>query len=523
MTRLSISLLEAKVKDLESENELLKKNLKENEQKRNDFLTLSLNTLGDPVFVKDADSRLVLVNDAFCEVFQIGRENVIGKTLAEHVAAEERESFLAIDRQVLADGIENINEESLTVEGKPSRIISTKKSRFIDSDGNKFLVGVIRDITARIKAEEELRFSEEEFRSLFTQSVIPSILIDLNGLITKCNQAFCDFIGCTSSEILRKKFQSFIYPEDNENLFQGLEKSPTNLAESNLTKPFLRKDGARLWGEVSTSSICNKHDEPQASLIVIQDITEKYQALKELKENQIKLKDLNDTKDKMFSVIAHDLRGPIGNTLSLSELLQDNDSALEDSERKEYFKLINQSIIGTKLLLDNLLNWANSQRGKVQPKYKNLIINEVVKNVFISTKAAASRKSISLSSSVDAKVIVESDPDMLETIIRNLVNNAIKFTGNGGEIILSALSDTRQVEITISDTGIGMTEEQRQGLFKLETNASTRGTENEKGSGLGLLLCKDFVEILEGKITVKSKMGRGSSFTIKLPIKAKVS
>tara|TARA_R110002050_G_scaffold243066_1_gene379376 strand:- start:558 stop:2111 length:1554 start_codon:yes stop_codon:yes gene_type:complete len=511
MNRLSISQLEAKVADLERENEFLKNNLRENERKRNDFLTLSLNTLADPVFVKDADSRLVLVNDAFCKIFQISRENVIGKTLAEHVPPEERESFLAIDRQVLDDGIENINEESLTVEGKASRIISTKKSRFIDTQGNKFLVGVIRDFTARIKAEEE-------FRSLFTQSVIPSALLDLNDLIIKCNQAFCDFIGYSSNEILGKKLKSFVYPEVSENQFQALDKSSKNSSESSFAKPFLRKDGAKLWGEVSTSSICNKHEEPQASLAVIQDITEKYQALKELEKNQLKLKDLNDTKDKMFSIIAHDLRGPVGNTLSLSELLQDKDSPLEDSERKEYFKLITQSIKGTKLLLDNLLNWANSQRGKVQPKYKTLIINTVIENVFISTKAAASRKSISLSSTVDNKVIAQSDPDMLETIIRNLINNAIKFTGKGGEIVVSALSNTNQIEITVSDTGIGMTEEQRLGLFKLETHASTRGTENEKGSGLGLLLCKDFVELLAGTISIRSTLGKGSSFKIELPI-----
>ena len=138
-----------------------------NVKKSHQFLENIIDNVGDPLFVKDDQSRLLHVNEAFCVLFGIKKENAIGKTLAEDVSPEERESFLKIDKQVLEDGKENINEESLTVRGGKSKIISTRKTRYIDSYGNKFLIGVIRDISETKLAEKKIRDIEENFRNLF--------------------------------------------------------------------------------------------------------------------------------------------------------------------------------------------------------------------------------------------------------------------------------------------------------------------------------------------------------------------
>lgn len=154
-----------------------------------------INNIGDPIFVKDDQSRLLLVNDAFCSIFELSRNNIIGKTLAEQVPLDERESFLKIDKEVIETGVENVNEESLTIRGGETRIISTKKSRFVDEKGNRFLIGIIRDITNRNKAELDLKLAKE-----FTDRLIMSmqeglIIVDTEGKIILVNDSICKMLG----------------------------------------------------------------------------------------------------------------------------------------------------------------------------------------------------------------------------------------------------------------------------------------------------------------------------------------
>ena len=150
--------LENQIVELKRQNEILKLHSFIQKEKRREYYYNSiLNNIGDPVFVKDDQSRLLMVNDAFCEIFNLQRDQIIGKTLSEDVSPEERDSFLKIDKQVLENGIENINEESLTVRGGETRIITTKKTRFLDADNKKYLVGVIHDITERKKTENSLK------------------------------------------------------------------------------------------------------------------------------------------------------------------------------------------------------------------------------------------------------------------------------------------------------------------------------------------------------------------------------
>jgi len=148
------------------QNELLKRKYLYQEDKREYYFHSIINSIGDPLFVKDEDSRLLLSNDAFCKIFELDRADMIGKTLAEQVPPHERDNFLKIDKQVLTNGVENINEETITTRAKPTRIISTRKTRFIDSEGRKFLVGIIHDITERKKGEERLRNSETQLIKL---------------------------------------------------------------------------------------------------------------------------------------------------------------------------------------------------------------------------------------------------------------------------------------------------------------------------------------------------------------------
>jgi len=228
------------------------------------------------------------------------------------------------------------------------------------------------------------------------------------------------------------------------------------------------------------------------------------------------LRELVSTKDKLFSIIAHDLRSPFNNIIGLSELLIEKEA--HDAKSEKYAGLINSSAKNTLGLLDNLLNWAISQTDQLSFNPKKIILSSLIREEINTSNSRALLKNISLKLIQNEEVEVYADENMVMVILRNLISNAIKFTNSGGEINVSVIPGTKQVEISILDNGIGMDEEKIKTLFHLSSNATSPGTANEKGSGLGLVLCKEFVEKLGGKIWVESEEGKGSDFKFTLPV-----
>lgn len=386
---------ENQIAELQKQNEILKSLLafqsEEEKDESEKYANTILNNMGDAVFVKDNGSRLLLVNDAFCNLFNLPRTKIIGKTLAENVSPDERESFLRIDKQVLSDGIDNINEEPLTLGEDHKRIISTRKSRFIDVEGNKFLVGVIRDITDGKMAEEVLR------------------------------------------------------------------------------------------------------------------------------ESELQLKELNATKDKLFSIIAHDLRSPFNNILVLCDIMKVQSSKPEYSQSEMYLGLIHSTAKNTLVLLENLLDWAKSQSGQIEFKTEKTSISSVIQEILELSRSLAQTKRISIQLTEADEIEVNSDKKILKTVFRNLISNAIKYSEPGGKIVISTIEEEDQVKIIISDSGVGMDGKTLENLFGITTNTPLPGTLNEKGSGFGLVLCKEFVEKLGGEIWVESEEGKGSDFIFTIP------
>jgi signal transduction histidine kinase len=236
-----------------------------------------------------------------------------------------------------------------------------------------------------------------------------------------------------------------------------------------------------------------------------------------LKSNNAKLEEINATKDRLFSIIAHDLKNPVGSIVTVSDLLSDNlkNKDLEMSE--ELVKMLKQQSNEALSLLISLFDWARSQTGLMVFSPEHYPLNTIIEEVVFNLQSSAQRKEITIDSEGDTEMVVFADRNMLKTVLRNLITNAIKYTNNGGSIHVSARLNDKETEITIADTGIGMYEETRQKLFKIESNLSIRGTANEKGNGLGLIICKEIIEKHGGKIWVESKLNRGSRFIFTLP------
>ena len=231
----------------------------------------------------------------------------------------------------------------------------------------------------------------------------------------------------------------------------------------------------------------------------------------------LELKELNASKDKFFSIIAHDLKNPFQSIIGFSEMLNEEIDAEHPAKIKQFTKMINTSAVQTLRLLENLLEWANSQRGKISFNPGLINLSELFHDEFMMLNEMAIEKNIELIKSFDDDLTIVADANMIKTILRNLISNAIKFTNKNGKVELKAMIDKGQVVISVSDSGIGMTQETIGKLFRLDANLSTRGTENEKGTGLGLFLCKEFTEKHGGKIVVESESDKGSLFKIDFP------
>jgi signal transduction histidine kinase len=231
------------------------------------------------------------------------------------------------------------------------------------------------------------------------------------------------------------------------------------------------------------------------------------------------LEELNATKDKLFSIIGHDLKGPLNSLTSFSSLLLNHIDKISKEEIKILSQDIDKSLKNLFTLLENLLEWSRSQTGSIDFIPENFDLADVLNENEILLKVQAQNKKITVVNENILDLPVSLHRNSINTVVRNLLSNAIKFTPEGGKVTLNAEASGKNYIISISDTGVGMSEVAIQKLFKIGTKHSTLGTAKEKGTGLGLILCKDFVEKNGGTINVESKEGEGSRFYFTVPRK----
>lgn len=227
------------------------------------------------------------------------------------------------------------------------------------------------------------------------------------------------------------------------------------------------------------------------------------------------LRDINDNKSRFFSIISHDLRGPVKNISLMAQLLTENETKSIDKER--IAKMIESSSKILSSLLDNLLKWSKLQMNQIIIQPEKIELYKLTEDIIRHTNVTALHKGITLINKVPTEATVTCDENVLRTILRNILSNGIKFTKPQGEVIVRALMQDLQTEIIIEDNGVGIPPEIQKRLFDLKYKHSTKGTNKEEGSGLGLKLCKEFVEKCGGTLQVHSEVGKGSSFSIILP------
>jgi signal transduction histidine kinase/ligand-binding sensor domain-containing protein len=237
-----------------------------------------------------------------------------------------------------------------------------------------------------------------------------------------------------------------------------------------------------------------------------------------LKKSEDELIELNKSKDKFFSILAHDLRGPFSGVIGLSEIIVEDIDELEKDEIKELSYSINQLLHEQHILLENLLDWSRIQMNKYIYEPEKLNLSEIASRVYRFLYNNAASKQIALSIDVPEDIYVTGNSTMLISVVQNLLSNAIKFTNEGGTINITAVKNENEVKLSVTDSGVGMNEEAVGRLFVSDVLKSTDGTSKEKGSGIGLMLVKEFVARMHGTIKVESKISEGTKFIITFPL-----
>jgi two-component system, sensor histidine kinase and response regulator len=236
-----------------------------------------------------------------------------------------------------------------------------------------------------------------------------------------------------------------------------------------------------------------------------------------IEQQNRELRELNASKDKFLSILAHDLKNPIAGIITISQLVVKMYDSLEDSERRSYVEEIYSSTKRVLHILEDLLQWSRSQSGHLDYHPEQIQLYNITFEVTATIERSAAEKSISIINEVDEGAGAYADRHMISAVIRNLLSNAVKFTPQGGTVTLRAGEQGNRALYSIIDTGVGIARENMEKLFKIDGGLSTPGTNNEKGTGLGLILCKEFIEKNKGTITLESTPGQGSEFTLSLP------
>jgi PAS domain S-box-containing protein len=465
--------------------------------------------------------EIILVNKGAVQLLAAGSsEELLGKKVLQFVHPDYRKMVTEQMKKMVADGIFLPLSEEVFVRTNGSKVVVEVKAMPIRFENQQAVQLIIRDITERKQAEEAVQNSELKFRQFFeanTDGILvfnvsmegpPSSIIDLNESAAK-------MVGYTKEEMRHLTPDKF-----EQNIpFEEIAKRRHDLITkgfSSFETTIIHKDGHEI--EVEIKVMLMKYNNQTALMNIVRDITDRKNSEIQLQKYAIELRKQIAEKDKFFSIIAHDLRGPFNGFLELTELMASGSSGMSMEDIQKIASVMKKSATNLFRLLGNLLEWSRMQRGITTYDPRSIILNSKIHEITGLGEEAASKKGITVNYSIPKDLVVFADENMLEGILRNLVANAVKYSNAGGSVTVSARyvpGDT--VEFSIKDNGIGMSTTVIDNLFNLDVNTNRNGTAGELSTGLGLMICKDFIEKHQGVLRIESEVGKGSTFVFTIP------
>ena len=384
----------------------------------------------------------------------------------------------------------------------------------IVSPTEQVIFAILHDISKR-KAAENLA---NKYLVGIEQSPASVIITNKEGVIEFVNETFCKITGYGKNELIgttTKILSSGITaPEVYTNLWETIRKG--EVWHNELLNR--RKDGSLFWESVAVTPVKNDAGEIINFLSVQLDINAKKEMLLKYEKSEAELKQMIISRDKFYAIISHDLRNPMNALKGLTELIMDSAEDGNITEVRIYCGLITEAVDKTIALLEGLLLWSKSQTNKVQFVPEIMELNTLVSNLSNATAAMVAGKKINIKFNYPSDMVITADKNILYLVLSNLLVNSIKFTKAGGNVWLTVKTTADYIIFEVGDSGIGIQPDKLKKLFELENITSTPGTENEMGSGLGLQICKEFIKLHNGNITVESTLGKGTLFTVSIPV-----
>lgn len=476
-----------------------------------------------PIFIKNRDGQYLTCNTAFESTFGFTRNEMIGKT-GYDLWTEPEASFILQKEKALFEepGVINYEAEITTRQGE-LRFVQFQKTTFTDSKGNVAgLLAVLFDLTEKKAIKTKLVESESKYR-LIAEHVSDVIWVAnlKNNSFTYVSPSIFELSGYTAEEVMQLKMDDLLTSDSVQKMIRQL---PKRLEDQKIGSEYYIdelqqpcKNGEVIWIEISSRFRLN--DQKEIEVIgVARNIDQRKKMEQFLIENEQRLRELNETKNKMFSIISHDLRSPLTSLMSFFKLLEKQDCDKDNPEYQQFVSAGQEISKRTYGLLENLLNWSRSQLNAVSINKTHFNIQELIFENIELYQTQISAKEIHINVKLNSTQPVLADLDMIKTVLRNLIHNAIKFTPQKGEITITTQQLEAVMQVTVEDTGIGIAADRLSHLFNFSSSKSTIGTDGEKGTGLGLSLAYDFVIKNEGQMWVESEPEKGSQFHFTLPI-----
>jgi PAS domain S-box-containing protein len=484
------------------------------------LLNSAINAIGEGILVVNTRNKITYYNTKFLKMWKIPEALIALNRVEELVKFT---SGQLKDKKIFIESVVQLSHEPY-MEGK--EILELKDGRYIERFSRPQImkgkavgrVWSFLDVTERVLFDDLLSKERDLLQALMNNIPDTIYFKDKESKFTRINKAQAKLLGVNHpSEAMGKTDFDYFEPEHARQAFEDEQKMMESKEGLIAKVEKIRCAGGEYrWVTATKVPFLDKDGNVTGLVGISRDITSSKIAEEKLAKYSQELNELNASKDKLFSIIAHDLRSPFGPLLGLSEILDKDYDSLSTEEIKDYNHEINRALKNQFGLLEDLLNWSRMETGKIIVSKSELNLFEKVNKVTNLMNANAKNKNISLIIQVYNNPVVFADADMLHSIVQNLLSNAIKFTRPGGCINISSLDAGDFVEVTIEDNGIGIREEDIKNIFGINC-FTTYGTNKEKGTGLGLLICKEMVEKNGGTIRVESVYGKGSKFIFTLP------
>jgi PAS domain S-box-containing protein len=472
------------------------------------FLESVVDRIADPVFVKDRKHRLVVVNEAECRLAGRKRSELIGRTDYDFFPKEQVDVFWRQDDLVFETGQEDVNEETITDAGGVRRTIVTKKTLFVDAAGEKYIVGVIRDITDRIRAEEALRL-----RAHVTHTPLAAIEWDSDYRVKSFSPRAETLFGWSADEVIGKRVDEIPWvPEEDWPSVRGVMRA-MSLGECTTNvhaNRNLRKDGSVIRCEWYNSALHDSGGKLVSVLSLVLDVTERERAAEALR-------DADRCKTEFLAVLSHELRNPLAPIRNGIQLLDRVPPGSEQAERAK--RVIRRQTEHLTRLVDDLLDVMRISRGKIALQRAQVDLRELVGRTCDDHRTLFEGRRIELRVEAPGPVWGEVDATRIAQVVGNLLQNAVKFGREGGTVTTSVAAVDGSAQIRVRDEGMGIGPELLPRIFDPFVQAEEGLARSRGGLGLGLALVKGLVELHGGSVRAESAgAGRGSEISVMLPL-----